>query len=78
MTYRTTSLHIKRPWYNRLSWWLYDRLCGEPFIPEGRIIVTILRRKDKDDCRITFIPHKFIAGIHEIYKAELTIIDIRK
>lgn len=75
MTYRTTSVK-HRNWRNRFAWWLYDRWCGEPFIPEGRICVTVtLGNKNPkspadlrdDTVKIHFSPAKFIPGIHEKY-----------
>lgn len=72
MTHRTTQLLVKRPWYNRLSWWLYDKFCGEIFIPEGRLYVMVKTPKPdslndkKASIFITIKPKKFVPGIHEI------------
>lgn len=69
---RITSLLIKRSWKNRFSWWLYERWCNEPFIPEGKVSVLVEKKGDtpasiQDIVKISFTPKKFTKGIHEWY-----------
>jgi len=69
---RVTSLHIKRPILNRLSYWLYEKFCNEPYIPEGEIDVVVEKKGDtpanqENKIRISFKPKKFVAGIHDLY-----------
>lgn len=69
---RITSLDVKRPILNRLSYWLYEKFCNEPYIPNGKIKITVGKKDDtpasnENKIRITFIPEKFVPGIHEWY-----------
>lgn len=82
MTYRITSLHIKRPLLNRLAWWFYDKFCGEPYIPEGRKHLRVVIGNSKclgwdgreTHATLSFIPKKFIPGVHELLITEVEII----
>jgi len=72
MTKRITSLYKKRGLLNRISWYIYDKLCGEPYIPDGKVSILVKsrmleRNNNEGIIRITFIPKKFIPGIHEWY-----------
>lgn len=66
-----TALQVKRPLMNRLSYWLYNKFCKEPYIPEGKIYVTVRLPKPnslndkKAMVKITFQPKYFIPGVHE-------------
>ena len=70
---RITSLKIKRKWTNRISYWLYDKFCREPYLPECEIHLVVRKTNPKslnnriNKATISFIPKKFVPGIHEIY-----------
>lgn len=69
---RITSLWVKRPLLNRISYWLYKRYCNEPYVPEGKVSVMVRKKGDtpaskESMVRITFEPKPFVPGIHEWY-----------
>lgn len=69
---RVTRLHKKRSIFNRLAYWLYERFCDEPYMPEGKISVVVNRgirkgeTKEWKSAQITFLPDHFVPGIHEL------------
>lgn len=71
---RITSLWIKRPFLNRLSYWVYEKFCNEPYFPEGEVKAYL--KIGNPEClgfdgressvRLVFIPKRFVPGIHEV------------
>lgn len=65
---RITSLWIERSWRNRLAYWLYEQWCNEPFFPEGKVVVSEYKGfPDRSSYRISWIPKRFVPGVHEAY-----------
>ena len=72
---RITSLYKKRPLLNRLSYWLYDKFCKEPYMPSGKIHLVVKIGNPKclgwdgreNHATLFFKPHSFIPGTHELF-----------